>query len=762
MKLQIKLPLTVLSIIAVPALLVFYMVYKTLCWNVCNVQINEQAGNITVILVISFLLLCIIVAGALRFVLGRFASRLEESTSTAYSIALGNFDDRIDERYDDELGKFFKVFNGMVDTLMHIKQGLQNEVESQIAQIKESMEEAEREEELFRNTFEAANIGLAHVSPDGRFLRINHGFCEMLGYTIEEMLSIDFAKVTHPDDIEEDWRNVKMLLNDEANSYAMQKRYFSKNGKIVWALLTVALIRDAKNKPAYFISAVQDITHIKELELSNAELLERNRLLLESSGEGLMGLDVDGSIIFVNLAATQILGFEGEWLLGKNAHAVLHHNKPNGEEYPEEKCPVTATLKEGEIQSQEGDYFITKSGRFVPVEFTSTPIYKDSVIIGAVLLFRDVTYRNAMEEAILKSEQKFRNLVESTSDWIWETDAEGIYTYASPQVTRLLGYRPKEVVGKSYFDLMKPSEVESIKKQFEEITKHKRQIKNMVNICLHRDGHEVYLETNGAPVLNDNGELIGYEGVDRDITERLEKEKLVKDQEQMLIAQSRQAAMGEMIGMIAHQWRQPITAIGMAINNLKADIELDMVDAKGFSVSLNDMGLLVLHLSKTIDDFRDFFKEDREKERSSVDSIVEDAIHIIGKSLINNNIELRLNLNAPVESMLFKREMIQVLLNIIKNAKDVSQERGVKRAYIEIKSEQNDNEVVISICDNAGGIAADVLPRVFEPYFTTRGPTSGTGLGLYMSDIIVRNHHGGKIEATNTQDGSCFTIKLPI
>lgn len=365
-------------------------------------------------------------------------------------------------------------------------------------------------------------------------------------------------------------------------------------------------------------------------------------------------------------------------------------------------------------------------------------------------------------ERLAQSEQKFRNLIENSSDWVWATDINGVYTYASPQVEKLLGYKPDEIVGKSCFELMETLEIDSIKEKFGEIVRQKGSINALLNVNIHKDGRKVYVETSAMPIITQEGNLVGYNGIDRDVSDRVEKEKKLKIQEQMLISQSRQAAMGEMIGMIAHQWRQPITTIGMAINNIKIDIELGTINMDGLDASLDDISDLVQHLSKTIDDFRDFFRDDKQKELTTIDSAIEDTIHIIGKSIEGNNIELHVQLAAEAETMIFKREMMQALLNILKNAKDILLERAIKTPCINISSEQNEHEVLVTISDNAGGIPKAILPHIFEPYFTTKGPAAGTGLGLYMSDVIVREHHGGRIEASNSKDGACFVVRIPV
>ncbi|MEA3384015.1 MAG: HAMP domain-containing sensor histidine kinase [Campylobacterota bacterium] len=237
--------------------------------------------------------------------------------------------------------------------------------------------------------------------------------------------------------------------------------------------------------------------------------------------------------------------------------------------------------------------------------------------------------------------------------------------------------------------------------------------------------------------------------------------KKVIEQEEIMIAQSRHAAMGEMISMIAHQWRQPLSVIAMGANNIIADIELDMLDEK----ALHDGSMKILEqtqeLSKTIDDFKNFFRPIKTVEDIYPEDIFNDAFNVIGKSLQNNEIVVIKEFKNGKKIKTYSRELMQVFINIIKNAKEVLVENKIKDKKIYITIKDTENLIEISICDNAGGIKPDIIDKIFNPYFSTKHEKNGTGLGLYMSKTIIEKHLHGKIEVRNSNDGACFTIKLP-
>lgn len=251
-----------------------------------------------------------------------------------------------------------------------------------------------------------------------------------------------------------------------------------------------------------------------------------------------------------------------------------------------------------------------------------------------------------------------------------------------------------------------------------------------------------------------------------EIEENKKAHEQIKAQDKLIMVQSRHAAMGEMISMIAHQWRQPLSVIAMQANNILADLEFDELQAHTLNKEMNDILHQTQHLSKTIDDFREFFRPGKNKEECLAQDVMEECFTIIGKSLENNNIEILKNYQNDRLLLIYSRELLQVLVNIVKNAKDVLVEkketdRQLSVEIFEKKLEKN-QYLQISITDNAGGVKEELQHKIFEPYFSTKGVQSGTGLGLYMSKLIIEKHMNGKIAVHNINDGAQFTIQLPV
>lgn len=246
--------------------------------------------------------------------------------------------------------------------------------------------------------------------------------------------------------------------------------------------------------------------------------------------------------------------------------------------------------------------------------------------------------------------------------------------------------------------------------------------------------------------------------------------KEIQAQDKLLQQQTRLAQMGEMIAMIAHQWRQPIGAINSAIiaMNFKIESKKEKLKDSHDSIELlsyiekksSNISNYVHFLSTTIDDFRNFFKPDKQKELISLDKVIQDTFLIIEASLKTKCIDIKTNFKAPTQLMLYKNEMIQVLLNILKNAEDQLTEKKIENPTIIISAVEDEKECCVKICDNSGGIDEKIIPNIFDPYFSTKDEKNGTGLGLYISKTIIVEHHQGDLIASNENNNGCFTIIL--
>jgi len=235
-----------------------------------------------------------------------------------------------------------------------------------------------------------------------------------------------------------------------------------------------------------------------------------------------------------------------------------------------------------------------------------------------------------------------------------------------------------------------------------------------------------------------------------------QKVALLREKDKMLLQQSRHAQMGEMIAMIAHQWRQPLNIVGASVAALEQKVKLDKLDKTQFEVITQKIKHYLEYLSSTIDDFRNFFQPETKKSVTDFKQITSKALLLIKSSLEENDIAYVVEVKKLEPVLVYENEFIQVVLNLIKNAEDVLLERDIKDPKIIIRIEGT----TLKVIDNAGGIPKEVFDQIFNPYFTTKHERNGTGLGLYMSKLIVEEHSFGRLYAKNTKEGAMFVIEL--
>ena len=253
----------------------------------------------------------------------------------------------------------------------------------------------------------------------------------------------------------------------------------------------------------------------------------------------------------------------------------------------------------------------------------------------------------------------------------------------------------------------------------------------------------------------------------KNINAKLKKEldyklKEIVQKDELMISQSRQVAMGEILEMIAHQWRQPLAVVQMAINNLKADLELgNEITIKQLDTLVGSVTKQTDSLSKVIDTFTTFSLQKRGKEIFLISKIIEETINLLKIDFNKHNIKFEFDNTNDTEVLILKNELMQVLLSIINNAKEALLSRGIKNSIINIIILKDQESIKINISDNAGGILKDDIKQIAQPYFSTKSLNS-SGLGLYIANMIVQKHLNGKLSWKNIDNGACFTILIPI
>ena len=368
------------------------------------------------------------------------------------------------------------------------------------------------------------------------------------------------------------------------------------------------------------------------------------------------------------------------------------------------------------------------------------------------------------------SEKIYANLYNNSPDMYISIEANSakIITCNKTLVDKL-GYSKDEIVGKEIFELYHSDcndDLHRVLDSFETegvINNEELQLKR-------KDGTKIYVLFSLSVVRDSSGIILHSHSTMRDITQIKEHEQQMKDNERLLFQQSKMAAMGEMIGNIAHQWRQPLSAISISSANMRASVELEEEitndDIINFSKNIEHQ---CQYLSRTIDDFKNFFAPNRKKSEFSIQHSIDKTMGLVAASLKTHEIEVIEDIE-DIKIKALENELTQAILNIIKNAKDILLMLEDKKRLIFIKAYKKDKIAFLDIIDSGGGVPKEIINKVFEPYFTTKDKNRGTGIGLYMTQSIVTRHLNGKIYVENVEyehegeqyKGAKFTIEIPL
>jgi PAS domain S-box-containing protein len=358
------------------------------------------------------------------------------------------------------------------------------------------------------------------------------------------------------------------------------------------------------------------------------------------------------------------------------------------------------------------------------------------------------------------SEENLDSIIKAVPDIIFRLDPMGRIAFVSPAIAEYAEH-PDALLGQSMLPLVKTEYHDA----FVKLTNSALQgvPGNLEFEAVGLKGRDVWLDTHVVPFRNDAGEIVSLLGIARNITDRKNTEKALAEKqlqleemnmhleqrvaeavsdsrkkEQILLQQSRLAAMGEMIGNIAHQWRQPLNTLGLIVQELGLTYGREEFNKKSLEASVIKAMGLISHMSKTIDNFSNYFKPDKEKAPFNVSQAVANTISLLEQSFKNQGIKIEVVEIVDTVVNGYKNEYSQVLLNILFNCKDAFEECDVDRErLVRITISKESGRSVVTVADNAGGVPEDVMDKIFDPYFTTKGPDKGTGIGLYMSKAII-------------------------
>ncbi|HUG55007.1 MAG TPA: PAS domain S-box protein [Vicinamibacteria bacterium] len=502
------------------------------------------------------------------------------------------------------------------------------------------------------------------------------------------------------------------------------------------------------------------------LEQTDLERKEKTALL-ESTAQGLWGVDEHGRASFVNSAAARTLGYTAEEMLGHPVHPLVHHTRPDGTPYPEAECPMTRVMATRERIMVAGEMLWRRDGTSFLADYSAAPIIIADEVRGAVVAFSDATERHRREREIAESEAQFRALAENASAAIFVMQQDDTIVFANPGTQIVFGYRPDELLGKPLTDLMPPDLRESHRagvRRF--LASGQRHIRweGVELVGLRKDGATIPLEVTIGSFVRDD--VPYFVGTAQDITARKEAERerlalLDREREARERAEAAVRTRDEILAIVSHDLRNPLNTVSLAVGAVESgDVPPEAVPAH-----LQIMRRAVERMNRLIADLLDVARLEAghelsvQHERLDLGPVVAEACASFQAEAERKLIQIECRLGEGLPAVGADRDrLMQVLANLVGNALKFTEEGG----RVEVEVRPDGGMVEVSVKDTGPGIPPDDLAHIFNPYWQARKTARlGAGLGLAIARGIVEAH-GGRIWAESTPGaGSTFRFTLP-
>jgi len=629
-------------------------------------------------------------------------------------------------------------FQGRVAVLLSVKDVTQTRL----------AEQALRESEMrFRTISDKALTGI-YIIQDGHLTYVNPALAKIFGYEPDELIGADPLVVIHPDDHARTTETMRRRFAGEMDNISYEFRGRCKNGET--RNVEVLGTRVDLNNRAAIMGNIVDITERKQAEKALRESKAHYSTLVESLTDAVFRVK-DGVITWCNDRVEEIYGYTKDELVGKKVGFLF----PEGVSHAEFLKKASAAIRERGFLLGTGS-IKRKDGSKVDIDYSISLIPGEGPI-ELVAVGRDVTDRKQAEDRLKESEAKYSRLVEAASEGIWSIDAEHRTTYMNPRMAEMLGYRVEDIIGRNADDFIVADELPNHKEQMElrhtgKSAKYERRFKRA-------DGSTLYCFVSAVADHDEYGRFRGSFGMFTDITERKQAEEKRKEMEQKAAIASRLAAVGEMAAGIAHEINNPLTSvIGYSEllehrTDLPADIKEDIKIINDGSQRVKDIVNRMLTFARQTKPM---------KSSVSITELIDNTLELRGYALRTANIEVIRDYEPDLPWLTIDpSQMQQVILNITVNA-EYAMKKANSRGTLTITARKAGDRVQISFKDDGPGMTKEIQTRLFQPFFTTKEPSEGSGLGLSLSRAIILEHGGTIVVESKPGQGATFIIELPI
>ncbi len=643
-------------------------------------------------------------------------------------------------------------------------------LEEEVAKRTEALEESTQR---FKNAFETAAIGMCLVSPEGQFLAVNTSVCQILGYSEPELLSLSFPEITYPADVEVSRNYAQQLLAGEIPSYNLQKRYLHKNGHIIWALLSVSLVRNTQQQPLYSIAQIQDITEQKQAEEALKESEERYRRIVETSNEGIWIIDVESITTFVNPKMAQMLGYRVEEMVGMSMFAFI-------EEEGKKVASNNVKRRRQGISEQHDFKFRCKDGSDLWTIISTTAIFdEEGQYIGALGMLTDISSRKRAEQALRDSQLQYQSLVDVLPQCLYRTDTQGRLIFGNRTFLSTLGMTLAECLGKTVYELYPQELADKYTADNETIMQTGATLDIVEKHQAPVDNSPIYVQVIKTPVRDENGQIIGTQGIFWDVTERQLAEETL--QQALAAAEVANRAKSTFLASTSHELRTPLNAILGFAQLMSHSSNLSPQHQKHIRI-IHHSGQHLLSLINNVLDMSKVEAGSITLNQTNFDfySLVDDLEAMFHLKALEKKLQLVFECSTDVPQFLHtdQLKLRQVLINLLNNAIKFTHKGSVSvRMSLVIshwslaknKQQRTNNKgqttIAFEVEDTGIGIAPEELESIFEPFVqasTNQQFQEGTGLGLAISRKFVQLMGGEITVSSKVGSGTIFKVTLPV
>ena len=654
-------------------------------------------------------------------------------------------------------------------------------VSTDITAIKQAERAMKVSEERLRLAVEAAQLGTFDWDIPGNQIIWSQHHSELWGFGPCEFSGhyADFESRVHPEDLPRVNEEVSRCIATH-DRFNWEFRVVWPDGSLHWVAGLGEFAFDPNGQALRMVGVVRDITErrymeklLVEAEASRVSSLYTRRLI-ETSLDPMVTISADGKITDANVATEAVTGWPREMLIGTDF--ANYFTEPMTA-----RAGFNGAFKTGSVSDYELE-IRHRNGHLTPVMFNAA-VYRDESgeVVGVFAIARDITDRKSYETALAESRNLLKLVIDTAPIWVFWKDRDLCFLGCNMAFAKNAGMaQPDDLIGKDDYQMVWGAAQAELYRADDRAVMESGIAKiSYVEPQMTPNGQTIWVRTSKVPLRNKDGEVFGLLGICEDVTERKRTENAIKQlnetlerrvieeaeknrqKDHLLIRQSRSAAMGEMIGNIAHQWRQPLNALGLILANIKDAADYKELTPEYLESLVRDGERLIQKMSSTIDDFRHFFRPQKQPELFSVTTAIEEALSLVSSSFAHNNIKLCRDMDDDVQIFGFANEFSQVLLNLLSNAKDAILLSGLPHdGLLTIRLRSDGSNAIVIVTDNGGGIPSPVIEKIFDPYFSTR--EMGTGIGLYMSKMIVENSMHGTISVRNIDHGAEFTLLCPL